>query len=223
VRGFLAALQHADSAFPGGNFAFSNGIEGLAALGVALDRRGLAAAVAAAIRHRWAPADRVALVRAHRAGGDLASIAAIDAALEAAAIPEPLREGSKRNGAALLAAHVRLSTPGASELRSAIDKGCALGHLPVVQGFVWRALGLAEQDAVAVGGYAAAAGLVAAAVRLGQVGAIEAQNALASGLAVVAQESETPIEADAEITSFTPLVDIAAARQARAHLRLFAS
>jgi len=129
----LLALQHADSAFPSGGFAFSSGIEGLAAVGAPLDRQGLTAAVIATIRHRWSSSDRVALVRAYQAGGDLARIGAIDLAVEAATLAEPLRTGSKRNGGALLAAHVRLATPGAAELRSAIDCGRALGHLPVVQ------------------------------------------------------------------------------------------
>ena len=33
----LTILQHADSAFPSGSFAFSNGIEGLAAMNAPLD------------------------------------------------------------------------------------------------------------------------------------------------------------------------------------------
>jgi urease accessory protein len=217
----LLALQHADSAFPSGGFAFSNGIEGLAALGVALDRQGLTAAVIATIRHRWSSSDRVALVRAFAACGDLARIGAVDLALEAATLAEPLRMGSKRNGGALLAAHVRLATPGAAGFRSAIDAGHALGHLPVVQGFVWRAVGLSQADAIAMSGYATAAGLIAAAVRLGTIGAVDAQAALASALAVVAEMSV--VEPEAEIESFAPWVDAAAARHARADLRLFAS
>jgi len=221
MTALLLALQHADSAFPSGGFAFSNGIEGLAALGVALDRQGLTAAVVAMIRHRWSSCDRIALVHAYQAGGDLARVGAVDFALEAASLAETLRMGSRRNGGALLAAHVRLTTRGATELRSAIDAGHALGHLPVVQGFVWRAVGLSQADAIAMSGYVTAAGLVAAAVRLGVIGAVDGQTVLAAALAVVAEMSA--VEPEPEIESFAPWIDAASARHAHAHLRLFAS
>jgi urease accessory protein len=218
----LTILQHADSAFPSGSFAFSNGIEGLAALNAPLDRDGLHDVVAMVLRHRWTTADRIAVALAHRASGNLAAVAAVDRAVEAATLTEPLRSGSKRNGKALLAAHVRLATPGAADLRSLIESGDALGHLPVVQGFVWRARGVSEADAIAISGYTTASGLIAAAVRLGHIGAVEAQAVLADALVAIADMSG-PVPADAAIESFTPWVDMAAARHARAHLRLFAS
>jgi len=222
MSGLLTAMQHADSAFPSGSFAFSNGIEGLAALGPRLDRARLAAAVDSTIRHRWACADRVALVHAHRAH-DLDHVAAIDAAVEASTIAEPLRTGSKRNGGALLAAHVRLGTPFAAAFRSLIDAGQAHGHLAVVQGLIWRNLGISEPHAVAMSGYTTASGLVAAAVRLGQVGAIAAQAVLGGALRAVEEAAKAPIPAAVEIASFTPLLDVASARQAHAHVRLFSN
>ena len=218
----LTILQHADSSFPSGSFAFSNGIEGLSAMNAPLDRRGLQDVVTLFLRHRWATSDRVALALTHRANEAFDKVAGIDHAVEAATLAEPLRTGSKRNGNALLAAHVRLATPGARELRMLIEDGEAHGHMPVVQGFVWRARGLSEAAAVAVSGYSTAAGLIAAAVRLGRIGAVEAQSVLAAALATVAELS-TSIAPAAGIESFMPWVDAAASRHARAHLRLFAS
>lgn len=222
MSGLLTILQHADSAFPSGSFAFSNGIEGLAAMNALLDREGLREVVTMILRHRWATSDRVAVAHTHRCDGDLMGVAEIDCAVEAATMAEPLRGGSKRNGNALLAAHVRLATPGAAALRSLIESGDARGHLPVVEGFVWRARGMSEADAVTVSGYTTVSGLIAAAVRLGRIGAVEAQAALTDLLPVIADLSAS-VPPDAEIESFTPWVDIAAARHARAHLRLFAS
>lgn len=218
----LTILQHADSAFPSGSFAFSNGIEGLAAMNAPLDRGGLQDVVAMLLRHRWATSDRIAVALAHRADGDVDAVAEIDQAVEAATLTEPLRSGSKRNGNALLATHMRLGTPGAAELRSSIDAGKAHGHLPVVQGFVWRARGVNETAAIAVSGYSTASGLIAAAVRLGRIGAVEAQAVLSALLPTIAALS-APVPPDAVIESFMPWVDAAAARQARAHLRLFAN
>jgi urease accessory protein len=222
MSGLLVAMQHADSAFPSGSFAFSNGIEGLAALGPPLDRLALAAVVEATIRHRWACADRVAMVHAYRAQ-DLDRVAAIDALVEASTIAEPLRTGSKRNGGALLAAHLRLETPHAAAFRALIDAGEAHGHLAVVQGLVWRNLGISEPHAVAMSGYTTASGLVAAAVRLGQIGAIAAQAVLGDALRAVEEAAAEPIPAAPTLASFTPWLDIACARQAHAHVRLFSN
>jgi urease accessory protein len=222
LTGLLTILQHADSAFPSGNFAFSNGIEGLAAMNAPLDRSGLHDVVIMFLCHRWATSDRVAVALTHRAHGDLNDVAKIDRAVEAATLAEPLRSGSKRNGNALLAAHVRLATRGSAELRSLIQDGEAYGHLPVIQGFVWYARGIRETDAVAVSGYATASGLISAAVRMGRIGAVEAQAVLADVLPIIADLC-LPVPRDAEIESFMPWVDAAAARHARAHLRLFAS
>lgn len=186
-----------------------------------LDRSGLRDVVAMFLQHRWVTSDRVAVALAHRAGGDFDKLAEIDHAVEAATLAEP-RNGSKRYGNALLAAHVRLGTQGATELRSQIEAGNVLGHLPIVQGFVWRARGLNEANAILVSGYSTASGLIAAAVRLGRIGALEAQAVLAALLPAIADLS-APVPPNAEIESFMPWVDAAASRQARAHLRLFAS
>lgn len=223
TRTLVAALWQADSAFPSGGFAFSNGLEGAAALGGGLDRAGLAALMAAALRFRWATADRVALLRSH-AAASLASLAAVDSAVEAATLPEPLRTGSRRNGLALLTAHGRLGTPGAAELRAAVASGAALGHLPVVQGWVWRGCGLDAPAAAAASGYALLAGLASAAVRLGCLGALDAQGALGGALDMLAEIlGGDPPPADLPLSSLTPWLDVAAARHARAGLRLFSN
>jgi len=187
-----------------------------------LDRARLAAAVDSTIRHRWACADRVAMVHAFRAN-NLDGVAAVDAVVEISTIAEPLRTGSKRNGGALLAAHVRLGTSCAAAFRALIDAGRACGHLAVVQGLVWRNIGVPEPHAVAMSGYTTASGLVAAAVRLGQIGAIEAQAVLGNALLAIEEAAGEPIAAAEEIASFTPWLDVACVRQARAHVRLFSN
>lgn len=224
----LLALQHADSAFPSGSFAFSNGIEGLLALDPGFDADALVRATTAILRHRWARSERVALTLAHRAAGDLARLAEIDDAVEAATLAETMRQGSRRNGASLLVTHARLGTPGATELRHALTAGTVLGHLPVVQGALWRGLGLDEAAAAQMSGYQILAGSVTAAIRLGGVGAIEAQRVIGAVLPVLAELLAEPVETPAtpdaiRLESFTPLVEIAAARHARSDLRLFAN
>ncbi|GAB6843495.1 urease accessory protein [Methylorubrum rhodinum] len=224
----LIAFQQADAAFPSGSFAFSNGIEGLAAQEPGFGEADLARAVAAALDFRWAGTDRVALVLAHRAGAAaLPRLSAIDAAVEAASLAEPMRTGSRRNGASLLAAHARLGTPGAAAMRAAVREGALHGHLATVQGALWRGLGLPEDKTASMAGYGFAAGLTSAAVRLGLVGAIEAQRVLSGALPRIARILGRPVAEpegdDIGLTGFTPLIEIAAMRQAQAELRLFAN
>lgn len=226
----LLALQHADSSFPSGGFAFSNGIEGLAAIG-ALDEGALANIIVGALRHRWAGADRIALIAAHRTDGDLEALARIDAAVEAATLAESLRVGSRRHGQSFLAAHVRLATPGAEALRDGVRSGAMLGHIATLQGTIWRALGMSEGDAVAISGYQAVSSLTTAAVRLGQIGAIEAQRVMAQVLPCLANMTDDKTDeaiaaftdAGPVLTSFIPFIEIAAARHAHADLHLFSN
>jgi urease accessory protein len=223
VLNLLPALQQADAAFPSGGFAFSNGVEGLDAMGVRLDGPALAGVMEAVLRHRWTPCDRIALAQAWRAGPDVPRMAEIGRALEAATLPESLRLGSRRNGAALLAAHVRLGTPGASALQAALEADALLGHLPLLQGALWRAVGLDEAAAIQVSGYTAASGVASAAVRLGCLGALPAQAALRDVLPLIAELSRGPVPDINRLGGFLPWLDIACARQQGASLRLFAS
>ena len=137
-----------------------------------------------------------------------------------------MRVGSRRNGASLLASHARLGTPGAADLRASVRAGRLLGHLPTVQGALWPTLGLDERAAASVSGYLFVSGLTSAAVRLGAIGAIEAQRVLGGALPLIAELLEQPVPEPAgavELTGFTPLIEIAAMRQAQAELRLFAN
>jgi urease accessory protein len=245
----LHAIWQADSGFPSGSFAFSGGLEAFYALTPA-DGSVLPGLLHDMLLRRWASSDRVALCRAHRAGGAsdkdhaggasdadraggasdadraggaLDLIAAADAALDAAILVQALREGSRRNGMALLVAHERLGTAEARPLRAACRDGRCLGHLAVVQGALFRAIGMDLPAAIAAAGYGAAAALITAAVRLGRIGAIEGQRALAGVLPLLAELAAHPPPPDTVPEGFLPLLDIAAARHMRAPMRLFAT
>lgn len=129
----LAALRLGDSAFPGGGFAFSGGLEGLAADGRLPDASAVAGAVRDQALGRWLPCDRVALAQAHRAADRLAEVVEIDDALDALTLARELREGGRQNGMGLLTAHARLGTPGLEAYRAAVLDGRTPGQLAVVQ------------------------------------------------------------------------------------------
>jgi urease accessory protein len=219
----LQAIWQADGTFPSGSFAFSYGVEGVVACGPELDQTGLAELTASIIRLRWLTSDRVALLRAFRAAGRLEVIAEIDHDVEASTFGSTMRDGSRRHGGSFLASHARLGDATALRLRAAVRSGVCLGHVTVMQGAVWQAMGLDESMTQLVSAYGVASGAIAAAVRLGAIGALEGQQVLRRCLPLIEGVIAQPVADDAQLSSFVPWLEIAAARHARADLRLFAN
>ena len=217
----LRAIWQADGTFPSGSFAFSYGVEGVVALRSKLDGTALAELTASIIRQRWMTCDRVALVQAFRATGNLDAIAGIDRNLEASTFGSTMRDGSRRNGGSFLASHARLGEDMALRLRETVRSGVCLGHIAVMQGAVWQAMGLEEMLAQLASAYSVASGVTAAAVRLGAIGALEGQKVLRGCLPLIETLVVQPVPEEAELSSFIPFLEIAAARHARADLRLF--
>jgi urease accessory protein len=221
MSSILHAIWQADGTFPSGSFAFSYGVEGVVALRSKLDRTALAELTAAVIRQRWLTCDRVALVRAFRAAGDLHAIAAIDREVEASMFGSTMRDGSRRNGGSFLTSHARLGEASALQLREAVRSGVCLGHIAVMQGTVWQAMGFDEKHAQLASAYSVASGVTAAALRLGAIGALEGQKVVRGCLPLIDALIAQPFPDNAELSSFVPFLEIAAARHARADLRLF--
>jgi urease accessory protein len=219
--GLLKALQQADSFFPSGATAFSWGIETLIADRAADLRADLLPVLIAQLEERWATFDRGVLACAFEADGNVQVLASIDAEVEAMLLPAELREGSRRAGASLLDVHQRLGTRGATDYRSAVRSGMARGHLAVVQGTVWRALGLTGLQAQAISAHAFCVSLLGAAVRLGVIGHMQSQRALSAAQEVIAQLLQRPAPPLDACYSFTPQLDIAAMRHETQAARLF--
>jgi urease accessory protein len=217
----LQAIWQADGTFPSGSFAFSYGVEGVVGRRSQLDGIALTELTTTIIRRRWATCDRIALIQAFRAAGDLHAIAAIDRDVEASTFGSTMRDGSRRNGGSFLASQAWLGAPTALRLREAVRAGVCLGHIAVMQGAVWQAMGLDEKLAQLASAYGVASGVTAAAVRLGAIGALEGQKVLRGCLPLIDTLIAQPVADDAELSSFVPFLEIAAARHARADLRLF--
>ncbi|WP_423069210.1 urease accessory protein UreF [Devosia sp. CN2-171] len=218
----LALLQYGDSAYPAGGFAFSWGIEGLAADGLLDSPAQLDGFIADHLGHRWQTMDRVLLRRAFIAP-DLELVAATDRLAEAVTLSAEMREGSHRAGKALLGVAVKLGGSGSVTYRQMVSADPRLGHLPVVQAIAYRDAGLTLDAAELVSGWTLVTGLVSAATRLGIVGHIEAQRSMTSARAVLAELLADTPDAGAIPSSFTPLIDIAVARGPSRHVRMFAT
>lgn len=218
----LALLQYGDSAYPAGGFAFSWGVEGLAADGYLDTPEALDAIVRDHLHDRWATMDRPLLCRAFRAS-DLEAVAVVDRYAEAATASAQMRDGSHRAGKALLGIAVRLGGPLSTSYRAMASADPRLGHLPVVQAVAFRDAGLDLAAAELLSGWTLVTGLVSAAVRLGTIGHVEAQHALSAARIVLAALLATPSRDDVQPSSFTPLIDIAVTRGPSRHVRMFAT
>jgi urease accessory protein len=218
----LALLQQGDSAYPAGGFAFSWGIEGLAADGMLDTADQLDGVVADHLTRRWQTMDRVLLRQAFLAA-DLAAVEATDLLAEATTLSAEMRAGSHRAGKALLGVAAKLGGSMSISYRSIISRDPRLGHLPVVQAVVWRDAELTLEAAELVSGWTLVTGLVSAATRLGIIGHIEGQRSLVVAREVLARLLALSPAMDAVPSSFTPLIDIAVARGPSRQVRMFAT
>jgi urease accessory protein len=222
IAGILAALQFGDSSFPAGAFAFSWGLEGLAADGFIETASDVAEVVEEQLVYRWNCMDRILLARTYEAA-DFAAIIALDHLAEAATASGPMQIGSRRAGRALLGVFARLGHARPTAYREAADTDQRLGHLAVAQGVVFKAVGLPASIAEVLSGWTMVTGLVSAAIRLGLLGHLDAQAILTDLRRTLERLLLSDVPAGSAIASFTPLLDIAVARNSHRHVRMFAT
>ncbi|MGI9301417.1 MAG: urease accessory protein UreF [Gammaproteobacteria bacterium] len=219
----MTALQHGDSFFPCGAVSFSWGLETLCSSGRVTADKDVESFVRGQLSGRWKDCDRAALLAAHRAAEDLARVAVIDRLLDAQTLSAEMRDGSRRTGAALLAVHEKLKTPRATDYRQTVINGGAPGHLPVVQGMLWRALDIPEQASMALSAHGLCIALLGAALRLGVVGHVDAQRILSRARRDVVTILEEDPPGEEAMHSFAPEAEIAMMRHENEHVRLFAN
>lgn len=219
----LGALQFADSFFPSGSIAFSWGLETLRADGEIFSAGQVAQFLEGQLAHRWSKFDAPVLVAAMRADGRFDRLAELDDLVEAMTLATELREGSRRAGASLLKVHAGLGTPGATEYRETIAQRKARGHLPVVQGMLWKATGLSEKACRAVSAHTLCTGVVGAALRLGMIGHLDAQKVLLQVRPALVELLRLPAQDAEELCAYTPHAEIAAMRHEVQDSRLFSN
>lgn len=222
-RELVLALQHADSFFPGGAVSFSWGLEALQHDQQLSGPQAVDRFVSGHLRCRWATLDRPVLIAAHRLADDPLQLVRLDRSVEALSLTAEFRHGSQRMGIALLDVHDKLGTEGAADYRRRVRRGEAHGHLAVVQGLLWRKLGLAEQTAAAAAAYGLCVSILAAAIRLGLIGHVNSQRCLAVLGREIADVVASPLPSLDEIGAFTPHIDIASMRHEMQPVRLFAN
>lgn len=210
----LTALQLADSGFPTGAFVYSWGLEAAAEAGQ-VTRAGFPDWIAAEMIGRWASFDRIVLSAAFDH-----DLLAYDAEVDTLFWAEALRVKSAEAGQSFLAAMARLEDPVAIEFRDATLDGRAHGHLPVAQGGVFQSMGLSLDLALAASAHSASQSLASAGVRLGIVGALEAQRIVAD-LRPELAGFITPPPSGALPSTFAPISELAMLHPSKT--RLFAN
>lgn len=220
----IRLLQVSDTSFPSGAFAFSSGLETLVNEGRVTDAADISAVLTGQVLPRWASFDRPFLVAAYDAGTDLARLAEIDERCHMQNTADRLAEAARRIGRSLLSVHARIGTPGTAAYRAAIGAPhlrATTGYEPVVQGLIGGGLGLTAAQTELSGLHSVTMAFVSAAVRLGRLGAIEAQAIMAAAAPKMAQILDAPVPA--RPGAFSPLAEIAALRRNASQVSLFAT
>lgn len=224
ILSLLRLMQCNDSSFPSGAFAFSNGLETLVNEGRVQSANGIAEIIKTQILPRWLSLDRYFVGQAFEAAGDLERVTTVDQQCHLYSTNHDLAQASRRIGRALLNVHTRIGTPGTADYKAMIASNKAMdraGYEPVIQGLVSHALGLGKQQAEVAALNSTLMGFVSSAVRLGRLGAIEAQGILASVSMIAARQLED--EPQPFPSSFSPLADIAVMRKSSGGANLFST
>ena len=228
---FLAALQLADSFFPSGTYAHSQGLEGMVTRGWVRNADDLGEYLRNLLTWSILPCDGVALLNAHRAArvGDLATLVDIDWHLHAMKLPAELRVASGRAGrrildetAPLLSGATGCAVHG--EFRRLVTERETPGTGAVALGVASCAAGIDAENALLMQCHSFAVGVLGAAQRLLPITHTEAQRIL-HGLHEPVISATTALQHRdwREMTSFNPQADIAAMLHEHDDVRMFAS
>ena len=227
----LAALQLADSFFPSGMYAHSQGLESMVAHGWVTEADGVEHYLRNLLVGSILPCDGVALLGAHAAAHaqDLATLTEIDRHLNAMKLPGELRQASGHAGRRILdeSASLLEGQAGSSicaEFRQLAAAQRTPGTGAVALGVVANAAEINAETALLMFCHSFAVGILGAAQRLMPLTHSQAQQILKSlhePTAGMAAEIATRHWHD--MTSFTPLADIASMRHETDEMRMFAS
>ena len=223
VAELMVALQLGDSFFPSGVSSHSFGLEAVHADGALPDAAAVERFLDRQMAGRWASSDRVAVLAAHAAAGDLDRLLEIDVLVDRTALAAGWRNAGRRLGRALLTTHVRLGTGGVEAYAARVETGAAPGQGSVVHGLVTAASGLTAPAAVALSGYGVAVMIVSAALRLSIIGHLDAQRLLSRQRPFICAAAGAPPPPLDDLSAWVPHAEIAAMRHEARAGRLFAS
>lgn len=223
----LALIQLSDSFFPAGSFTLSHGLETLIHTKQIQTVAELKTFLQLLLRNKIATSDLVALVHAYRASqeNDLPSIRLVDQQLFAQTLIQKTRETQRKTGRALL---MVASETWQDDKLTDLQQDVAQNRLhclhPIIFAVVSQVAGIDEEDAVIAFMHSFITGLLGAAIRLGVLGHIQAQQLLLQLAPNIEEASQIATQLKLEdMSSCTPTIDIAQMQHQKLSRRLFAS
>ena len=210
TQALLRLLQLADSAFPAGAYAFSDGLETLVQRSEVVTADDLHAFLQGQLQQGWGRCDAPACTLAW-AGHDM------DELLDLLKPVSGPRTASTRVGHNLHRAALRLWPELLADLSPARHQAAAFGQIAA-------RLGASQHSAVTAFVSGWLLGRATSATRLMKLGGLDAQRVIARLEAEAAACVEHALEASSEdLCSFAPMLDVAAAEQPGLEVRLFQS
>lgn len=223
----LAALQLADSFFPTGAYAHSQGLEGLVRRDLVRDATGVEEFIANTLAWSIIPADVVALLNAHRAAtaDDMTTVVAIDRYLHATKLAGELRAASRQGGRRLLTETAAFVADARHEqYRRMVVAGELPGHAATALGLIAAVQAIPAEVAALAFCHSYAVGILGAAIRLLPVTHTQVQAALRRAHPIIARElRRVQSRRWQQLTAFTPELDLVAIGHETDDLRQFAS
>ncbi|PSB06516.1 urease accessory protein UreF [Pleurocapsa sp. CCALA 161] len=223
----LAMMQLSDSFFPTGSFTLSHGIEALVQTGKIQSAKDLQVFLQLLLLNKVGTTDIVALIYAHRGSkdGDLEAVRRADQQLFAQTAIAKIRETQRQSGRALL---MVAGSTWQNEQLEILNREAATGEIhclhPVIFGVVAGIAGLREQDAVLAFLHGLVTSILSAAIRLGVLGHIQAQQILRSLAPDIEAVWSTAASMNLEqMWSCTPSIDLAQMQHPKLAQRLFAN
>lgn len=223
----LALMQLSDSFFPTGSFTLSHGLETLVQTGKIQSVQELQIFLQLLLRNKVGTTDVVALMHSHRGSknGDLETVRQADRQLFIQTAIAKNRETQRQSGRALL---MVASSTWQDERLEILNQNISTGKIhclhPVIFGAIAPVAGLSERDAVLAFLHGLVTSILGAAIRLGVLGHIQAQQILLKLAPDIEAVWSTAASMSLEqMWSCTPFIDIAQMQHANLAQRLFAN
>jgi urease accessory protein len=223
----LRLLQFADGLFPAGAYAHSFGLESYVEDGRVRNRATLEDFLRGHLEGAAGPCDAVIVAEAIRRGAarDEDGALCLDADIDALRSAAELREASRQMGRQTLRIASELTGDAfVGRFAEHAAAGRTPAHHPLVFGLIGGVLSWDPRQAALAYLQAGATAIVSAALRLMPMGQLDGQRALwAMGSHVSRLAAEAAAADIADLSSFTPGLEIASMQHSRLEARLFRS